>query len=332
MDQQFCITDKLWLGYSNKTLSQTEIDIIQHHVETCEICSDIKDGIDAMAKPKNLGQTVTAINNKVDELVEPKRKLGVFWYWSAAAVLIFGIGLSWFWVNTTQPIVTINTDSISIAKQTEVKSEFKNESNTTANDSEKKEIPLAINTAPTIEQVPVFESKDREDAKMPVEDMGAGSMSMDDLKKITKNEKSPDTSHYVILPPTDTVPRGIALAFENKVSYSYSATAPPSMESYSLDNVEINKTGTYSVTKTEESKYSKKDKTTSASRKATSIPAPMSNSNINNDAVSNTYSVSKYLNFNDSTNFALAKSHFTQNNFAKCIESLKLIIKNLIRK
>lgn len=54
----------------------------------------------------------------------------------------------------------------------------------------------------------------------------------------------------------------------------------------------------------------------------------MSNSNVKNDAGSNTYAVSKYLNLNDSNNFALAKSNFTQNKFAKCIESLKPITGN----
>ncbi len=327
MDQQSCITDTLWFDYSNKTLSQPEIDMINHHAETCEICADIKEGIDAMSQSEMLENTVATINKKVDDYLEPKRKLGVFWYWSAAAILIFGIGLSWFWVNTTQPIVTINIDSISMAKQTEEKSEIKNKPNIDSSEPEHKEIPLAINETQPVKQVPVFENKDRQDdAKMQVEeDMGKGSM--DDLDKITETKKLPDTTHYVITPPIDTVPRGVTLAFENLVTTgSYSNTAPPSMESYSLDNVIVKKSENYTFTEAEESKSANRKKVNTSSRKTTSLPAPMSNSNTNGAA--NNYAISKYLNLNDSANFALARANFTQNNFTQCLESLKNITSN----
>ena len=70
------------------------------------------------------------------------------------------------------------------AKQTEEKSEIKNEPNIDSSEAELKEIPLAINMASPIKQVPNYENKDRQDdAKMQVEeDMGNGSM--DDLDKI----------------------------------------------------------------------------------------------------------------------------------------------------
>ena len=327
MDQQPCITDTFWLGYSNKTLSQSEIDMIHHHAETCEVCADIKEGIDAMSQPEILGNKVSNINNKVDRYLEPKRKLGILFYWSAAAILIFGIGLSWFWVNTNQPIVKINTDSLKIVGQTEEKLQFNNEPNTANSEPEQKEIPLAVNETPSVKQVPLFETKDREDdSKMQVEDIAASSM--DDLDKITETKKLPDTSRYVITPPKDTIPRGITLAFENRVNTtgSYNNVAPPSMESYSLDNVDVlKKTESVSVI---ESESTNKRKANSSSRKASSTPAPMSNSNVNNDVGSNTYTVSKYLNLNDSNNFALAKSYFSQNKFAKCIESLKPITGN----
>lgn len=327
MDQQSCITDKLWLGYSNKTLSQPEIDMIHHHAETCVVCADIKEGIDAMSQSEMLENTIATINKKVDDYLEPKRKLGILWYWSAAAILIFGIGLSWFWVNTTQPVVTINIDSISMAKQTEEKSEIKNKPNIDSSEPDHKEIPLAINETQPVKRVPVFENKDRQDdAKMQVEeDMGNGSM--DDLDKITETKKLPDTTHYVITPPIDTVPRGVALAFENlATSGSYSNTAPPSMESYSLDNVIVKKTENYTFTEAEESKSATRKKVNTSSRKTMSLPAPMSNSNTNGAA--NNYAISKYLNLNDSANFALAKTNFNQNNFTKCLELLKNITSN----
>jgi hypothetical protein len=324
MDQQSCITNKLWLGYSNKTLSQPEIDMVHHHAETCEICADIKEGIDSMSQPKNLEQTVQAINYRIDELIVPNRKLGIFWYWSAAAVLIFGIGLSWFWVNETQPVVKINADSLIIAKQTEPESELKNESAPTQ--PEQKEIPLVVNTEPPTKYVPIIESDTREDdAKMPVEDMEV--TSMDDKDAVVETKKLNDTSLIAVTKPVDTIPRGVTLAFDNIVtSGSYNYSSPSSIGTYSTDNVMIKKPENYTFTEAEESKSATRKKVNTSSRKTMSLPAPMSNSNTNGAA--NNYAISKYLNLNDSANFALAKTNFNQNNFTKCLELLKNITSN----
>ena len=75
MDKQSCISNQLWIGYSNKTLTRAEADFVNDHASTCEVCADIRGGIDELEQPGSLGQRVTLINKKVDEFLEPKRNL-----------------------------------------------------------------------------------------------------------------------------------------------------------------------------------------------------------------------------------------------------------------
>ncbi len=87
----------MWEGYAQKTLSPADILILQKHAEGCELCADIKEGIDSLANPETLPQTVAQINADVDEYLKPKRKrLSVLWYSSAAAVVLIALGIAWY--------------------------------------------------------------------------------------------------------------------------------------------------------------------------------------------------------------------------------------------
>lgn len=317
MDKQPCITDQLWLGYSNKTLSQPETDMILNHAATCEVCADIKEGIDAMSQPATLGNAVSSINKKVDDYLEPKRKLGVFWYWSAAAVLVLGIGLSWYFINDKSPIAIKQKDAPTPANQTEEKPLVTNPEKPTITYTEPKEIPLARN--------------DKFDAKpnsVMVEDVNQGEADgrsgqvVESLSKTLETITMPDTTTYAITPAKDTIPRGIVLAFENRTSMDDSYSAPPAAESMDKD---AKKTELEEVVVVE-TKAAKKRNVTVSKRKATSMPAPANNSNVNNGGASNTDF--KFTTPNDSANFVAAKSYYSQNKFTKCIETLKPITTN----
>lgn len=87
----------MWEGYAQKTLSPADMLALQRHVDGCELCADIKEGIDSMANPAALPQTVTQINADVDEYLKPKRKkLTILWYSSAAAVVLVALGIAWY--------------------------------------------------------------------------------------------------------------------------------------------------------------------------------------------------------------------------------------------
>ncbi len=317
MAKQPCITDPLWIGYSNKTLSQTEIDAILNHAVTCDICADIKEGIDAMSHPATLGKRVNAVNNKVDEYLEAKQNLSVFWYWSAAAVLVLGIGFSWFILNNKKQIAYKTNDSLNLTSQKIESHNSKDESISNPTSPIQKEIPLATNDK--FNNIPNKVSK--EDIAVNEGDAnGSSGEVMESLSK-TLGTMTFDSVGYATTPVADTVYRGIFLAFENKTRMDDSYSAPPATESMDKDKkiatseqVEI-----VSIDKT----TSKKRKAETSSRNSASLPAPASNSNNWN----NTNSYKNIINY-DSSNLALAITNFNQNNFNLCLQNLETITSN----
>lgn len=317
MDKQPCITDHLWLGYSNKTLNQPETNMILNHAATCEVCADIKEGIDVLKKPLRLKSRVENINLHVDEFLKPKRNLSILWYWSAAAVLVFGIGLGWFFINDKTPVALKNSDTTTIAKTPYDNPTFANPEKPSLKFTEPKEIPLARNDE--------FDAKTN---SVMVEDVNQGEADgtsgqvVESLSKTLEAITMPDTTTYAITPATDTIPRGTVLAFESRVSMDDSYSAPPTAESMDKD---ANKKELDEVVVVE-TKAAKKSNASVSKRKAATMPAPANNSNVNNSWTSNPDF--KYLTPNDSANFALAQTYFNQNKFTQCIETLKPITTN----
>jgi TolA-binding protein len=99
MDTLVCINNTIWEAYANKTISQADFIYMNNHVKSCEICSDVKEGIDAMLDTKLLHERVDKVNSEVDEFIKQRNKTKPFiYYWSAAAILFLSVGL--FWYNT----------------------------------------------------------------------------------------------------------------------------------------------------------------------------------------------------------------------------------------
>lgn len=99
MDTLGCINNTIWEAYANKTISQADLIYMTEHVKTCEICADVKEGIDAMPMPELLVDRVDKVNKGVDEIIKQKNsKKTLIYYWSAAAVLFISVSL--FWYNT----------------------------------------------------------------------------------------------------------------------------------------------------------------------------------------------------------------------------------------
>jgi TolA-binding protein len=99
MDTLVCLNNTIWEAYANKTISQADLIYMNNHVKSCEICADVKEGIDAMLDTKLLVDKVNKVNSEVDVLIKQKNKKQPFiYYWSAAAILFISVGL--FWYNT----------------------------------------------------------------------------------------------------------------------------------------------------------------------------------------------------------------------------------------
>jgi hypothetical protein len=99
MDKLVCINNTIWEAYASKTISKADFIYMTNHVKTCEICADVKEGIDTMPESKLLVDKTDKVNNKVDLLIKQKNKTRpLIYYWSAASILFISVGL--FWYNT----------------------------------------------------------------------------------------------------------------------------------------------------------------------------------------------------------------------------------------
>ena len=99
MDTLVCLNNTIWEAYANKTISQADFIYMNNHVKSCEICADVKEGIDTMTDSKLLVNKVNKVDSEVDVLIKQKNKTKpLIYYWSAAAVLFISVGL--FWYNT----------------------------------------------------------------------------------------------------------------------------------------------------------------------------------------------------------------------------------------
>lgn len=97
MDTLACLNNTIWEAYANKTISQADFIYMNNHVKTCEICADVKEGIDTMPESKLLVDKIDKVNNKVDLLIKQKNKTRpLIYYWSAAAILFISVGLFWY--------------------------------------------------------------------------------------------------------------------------------------------------------------------------------------------------------------------------------------------
>lgn len=109
MDTTHCISNGTWEAYAQKTFSAPQLHALQKHVEGCEMCADIKEGIDSLAAPETLPQTIAQINTEVDDRLKPKRnRLAILWYSSAAAAIVLAVGIGWYFMPSQQENVAQN--------------------------------------------------------------------------------------------------------------------------------------------------------------------------------------------------------------------------------
>jgi hypothetical protein len=90
MDTTKCISNSQWEAYSKGLLTAQELRSVQSHAAVCELCADIKEGIDLMAKPAQLSEKVAQIQQQIDGRIKPKRgrMIGIIAFVAAAAVVV----------------------------------------------------------------------------------------------------------------------------------------------------------------------------------------------------------------------------------------------------
>lgn len=110
MDATKCLSNTQWELYSQQKLSLQELYLLRSHAAACEICADIKEGIDHMNNASNLVQTVSRINDRIDDKLGFKRTavIPMYFWLSAAAVLVIGIGILFFPLPKEESVAVIN--------------------------------------------------------------------------------------------------------------------------------------------------------------------------------------------------------------------------------
>lgn len=108
MDTLHCISNETWQRYAAKSLGEAELIALQSHVDTCELCADMKEGIDLMDRPETLVSTVQELNDRAVTFLaaqpkETKKRLAPLWYWSAAAMLLILVSAAWWMINLQPP-------------------------------------------------------------------------------------------------------------------------------------------------------------------------------------------------------------------------------------
>jgi hypothetical protein len=108
-----CVDNQIWKAYAKNTIGKKDLKYIQNHVSTCEICADIKDGIDAMPKPQKLPKRIKKINLAVDQYIIKKNKTKyMIWFGgaAAAAAICVCVGLVWFLFGLKKENIALKTD------------------------------------------------------------------------------------------------------------------------------------------------------------------------------------------------------------------------------
>ncbi len=306
MDQQSCISNPFWLDYSLRKLSQSQLNTIQKHVDSCEICSDIKKGIDAMTNPKELGAIVEGINIKVSTFNKNKHNLTMLWYWSAAAFLVFGLGLSLYFMNRPASL------ALQMAEEA-------------TNELHVNEIPIdtprlnykvpekqMVNSA-TIRSIPET-NKDFALEDMAEEKNKASFMEDDSEDRST--QKNLETAPTFTFSKTDSNSKPVTMVMDTKSNLDDSYALPPSAES---KDKEIKTIESVQIASQESSAFKKLNIKRTA-RKTESLPAPLNNSmGLNNS------SLLKNEALNDSLEFAKATALYALGNYEQSLGLLQTL-------
>lgn len=301
MDTTTCINNTIWEAYANKSISKADMIYIEEHVKTCEVCADIKEGIDTMPNPLQLMQKVDAINHEIDVVVSTKKRVSKNnWYWAIAASLMISFGLLIYnYIQLPEGKLAMNE----VSKEEVQKPSLTEEKNTplqtdTVIENEIAENILAENKSKPKEEIVTLKRNISE--QIPIAEQ---QIALADNISVTDGNKEDVADKEMVLAPQQI---------------SSSATSTQAEEK--LKPVE---TDIAVVTKT-------------FKNKTASIPSPLSNNNyaaFSNNNNNLNYTVNDSISFFqvyklDSANFSKAQIAYKSNKFDSCYVWLSNIVDN----
>lgn len=326
MAELHCIENAQWLSYSEGKLSASELEAMERHVLKCEVCADIKAGIDLLENKKNLGKINKDLHDKIDSFLQ-KENSGKTWiplYWKAAAILIFGLALTWYFIQLPKSSQLAKQPQPSVIEKPadSMVSSFSKPDTAKAKD----QILLAVEEPKKFkpEASPLLNLKKEQLPNQEFDDSREEDLSKDvnDLQGIAKVK---DSSTLVTTPDTGT--RGIAFVLGNNSNLSFTPASPslPANGSYATESLQYKSlpTQTFTVVEPDNSMPKKKAKTSSYLSK----PAPAANNaNLNN--LNDKNALNRYFSQMDSLNYVNAEKNFAQKDYKNCIEKLKTLLAN----
>jgi len=302
MDTNTCIDNNIWEAYANNTISEANLIYMEKHVKTCELCADMKEGIDAMLDKSLLVDRVDKVNKAVDEIVKQKNnKKYLLAYWSAAAVLLIAVGLFWFNYTNLAPQLAQNECNL---KSPPVLNESESIYNYVPPKANDKKEELALNKE---QKQTIVKSIPAEGLiEKPVE---AEKVDMDEAVSMETTQSNDDNAEGDM-----AIPEVKMEAQTEKVTTKDNAPAIVSTES------------------------KKKVEVKNKAAKALSLPAPANNNNnlnynnysLNNNWMDTILQGNNYrnVNYSDSLNYTNAQKEFKANRLDKSLNILDLVTIN----
>lgn len=303
MDTNTCIDNNIWEAYANKTISQANLIYMENHVKTCELCADMKEGIDAMLDKSLLVDRVDKVNKAVDEIVKQKNsKKYLLTYWSAAAVLLIAAGLFWFNYTNLAPQLAKNEANL---KSPPALSESNSDSiyNYVPPKTNAKKEELALN-----KEQKQLSFKSIQSEVLAETPMNAEGADMDDV--------------------------GAPEIVQKNTGIAESDMAAPEVK---METQAETVTAKDRILDAEKAETKKKVEVANKMAKAIILPAPASNNNLaynnysmNNNRLDSTWQTDNYksLNYSDSINYINAQNEFKLNRLDNSLRILDLILTN----
>ena len=144
MDEFNCISDQEWEAYSMGKLNAKQVYSIQQHCAQCEMCNDIKQGIDLMNDSSQLKSFVGSVKSEVDART---RKSILLWSpvgLGIAASLLLAMLLFWFLFPAKEQLA-LQKETTSTESESGIKSPEKQDAIIPNKNTEKKSSNIQMN-------------------------------------------------------------------------------------------------------------------------------------------------------------------------------------------
>jgi tetratricopeptide (TPR) repeat protein len=94
--EQECITNQVMLKYLDNKLSEREKDLVEMHLDACDLCHDEIEGLRAMQDKDKLPEIVSNLNLKITKLTHSRKRFALFPQVTAmAATILLLVGFAW---------------------------------------------------------------------------------------------------------------------------------------------------------------------------------------------------------------------------------------------